>query len=112
MKKTASDTDQTMMTRRKALRRLGSVALFAYSVPALTTLSVAHASSGASNASNASEASDPSDPSDPSDASNASNASSSSGPSSSNGSNPAFDACGEENLADPNYVQCLSDNGF
>ncbi|NDW54299.1 hypothetical protein [Aliiroseovarius sp. PrR006] len=76
--------DDKVFSRRKALTRIGGLALAAYSVPALTTLSAAHASSAPSAASAASEASDPSPASDPSEASEPSEASvpsESSGPS-------------------------------
>jgi len=104
--KTNNEADASTMTRRKALSRLGGVAFMAYSIPALTTLSVAHASSGASNSSNASEASEASE------ASTASEASSSSGPSKSSGSSAGLDSCGAENLTDPDYVDCQADNGL
>ena len=49
MKKT--DAPEQVITRRKALGRIGLFATAAYTVPAFATLSMAHASSGASSAS-------------------------------------------------------------
>lgn len=76
--------DTPDLSRRRALTRIGSIALAAYSVPAFTTLSAAHASSsGASAPSAPSEPSAPSAPSAPSSSSGPSRSSSSSSSSSS-----------------------------
>lgn len=98
-----SDTSEQVISRRKALGRIGLFATAAYTVPAFTTLSMAHASSNASSSSDAST---------PSDASGSSAASTPSGASSSD----IGKVCGVENLdATPEgalYAQCLIDNGF
>ena len=64
-----SDATEQVLTRRKALGRIGLFATAAYTVPAFATLSMAHASSGASDASDASDSSAASDASDASTAS-------------------------------------------
>jgi len=100
-----SDTSEQVISRRKALGRIGLFATAAYTVPAFATLSMAHASSGVSEASEASE---------PSEASEASDASTASGPSISIPSNVEAVCTGNgltADLADPEYVQCLIDNG-
>lgn len=74
------NTDKTL-SRRKALTRIGGVAFAAYTIPAFTMLSVAHASSGVSSSSEASDASDASDASEPSDTSTPSGVTSPTGPS-------------------------------
>ena len=56
-------TDDTVLNRRKALARIGTFALAAYTVPALTTLSAAHASSSSSSSSTPSTPSASSGPS-------------------------------------------------
>lgn len=76
--KMTDNTDKTL-SRRKALTRIGGVAFAAYTIPAFTMLSVAHASSGVSASSEASDASDASDASEPSDTSTPSDASTPSG---------------------------------
>ena len=63
------------LSRRALLTRIGGLAAAAYTVPAFTTMSMAHASSGSSAASSNSSASSPSEPSEPSEASEASDAS-------------------------------------
>jgi hypothetical protein len=73
-------SEEETFSRRKALSRIGAFATAAYTIPAMTTLSIAHASdaskaSKASKASEPSEASEPSDPSAPSEPSMASGAS-------------------------------------
>ena len=75
-----NNTDKTL-SRRKALTRIGGVAFAAYTIPAFTMLSVAHASSGVSATSEASDASDASDSSEPSDTSTPSGVTSPTGPS-------------------------------
>lgn len=52
-----SDATEQVLTRRKALGRIGLFATAAYTVPAFATLSMAHASSGASSASDGASAS-------------------------------------------------------
>lgn len=55
-----SNTNEQVLSRRKALGRIGLFATAAYTVPAFATLSMAHASSGASGTSGASSNSGPS----------------------------------------------------
>ena len=64
------------LSRRKMLARIGTLAAAAYTVPAFTTMSMAHASDGGSAASEQSAASSMSEASEASDASEASEASS------------------------------------
>lgn len=110
-----TNEDKTVLTRRKALTRLGVFAVAAYTIPAVTTLSMAHASSGGSAASAASGGSSnsgnsgPSDASDPSAGSDPSTASTASGV---DDDDDPSDVCGPENLDDPDYVTCLEDNGY
>jgi|LGOV01.1.fsa_nt_gb hypothetical protein len=120
-----SDTSEQVISRRKALGRIGLFATAAYTVPAFATLSMAHASSGASGSSDSSGSSDPSITSDPSvaseasvasDPSVASAASPASGPSAPSPSD-VEKACGVENLdADTpegaDYAECLITNGW
>lgn len=86
------------LSRRKLLGRIGLLAAAGYSVPALTTLSMAQAGSGASGGSR-------------------NNGGGNSGPSG-GVATPAADpttvaaTCGPENLNDPAYLQCLVNNGF
>jgi predicted metal-binding membrane protein len=101
-----SDATEQVITRRKALGRIGLFATAAYTVPAFATLSMAHASSGASGTSTASEASTSSDASDASDASAASEASTASGPSASG----VEATCGLP--GDEGYDACLIENGW
>lgn len=63
-----SEVNNKTLSRRKALARIGLFAAVAYTVPAFTTLSIAHAS-GSSDASDASDSSDASDTSDVSETS-------------------------------------------
>ncbi|MCK4861859.1 MAG: hypothetical protein KAS85_08130 [Rhodobacteraceae bacterium] len=105
-----SDATEQVITRRKALGRIGLFATAAYTVPAFATLSMAHASSNASSTSSASGNSDASDASDASDPSVAS------GPSISipSAAELACDKTGRgivgNDLTDSDYVQCLIDN--
>jgi len=106
MKKPAAP--EQVLSRRKALGRIGLFATAAYTVPAFATLSMAHASSGVSNASDGS-----SDASEASEASEASTPSVASGPSISIPS--AVEAtCSQDgvtaDLTNPDYVRCLIDN--
>lgn len=110
-----SETSEQVITRRKALGRIGLFATAAYTVPAFATLSMAHASSNASSTSSASDGT--SDASGSSDASGTSGASDTSGPSISVPSDVEA-LCSEGELAsvagdltNPEYVQCLIDNG-
>ena len=102
-----SDNSEQVISRRKALGRIGLFATAAYTVPAFATLSMAHASS---NASSSSDASGSSNSSSSSDASSSSNASTPSGASSSD----VEEVCGVENPdATPEeaavYTQCVID---
>ena len=87
------------LSRRKMLARIGTLAAAAYTVPAFTTMSMAHASDGGSAASANSSASSPSEPSEPSEASGASSSSSGASSSSSSASLPS------------NSEDCLEDGG-
>lgn len=102
-----SDTNEQVLSRRKALGRIGLFATAAYTVPAFATLSMAHASSGASSTSSASVSTSGASVSGPSV----------SGPSISVPSSVEA-LCSEGELAtvagdltNPQYVQCLVDNG-
>ncbi len=120
------EKDTKTISRRKAFARLGGMALAVYTVPAVTTLSMAQASSGVSSVSNGnSSVSNTSTPSDSSassvsTASGATTPSVASAPSSpSVASKPSVpstqdvvDICGPENLDDPTYTNCLIENGF
>ena len=88
-----SSSPENPINRRKLLRRLGSLAVVAYSVPAVTMLSAAHASSGASS---------------PSKASSPSVASNSSGPSSSDDSQMMYD-CGPNGVDAQDPTRCPPD---
>jgi uncharacterized membrane protein len=99
-------TKTNALSRRKLLGRIGLLAAAGYTVPALTTLSMAQAGSGASGGGSSA-------PSAPSN--------SNSGPSAGAGGGQTlvdpqaqakFDACGVENLNDPAYLQCLVAAGF
>ena len=105
-------TKTNALSRRKLLGRIGLLAAAGYTVPALTTLSVAHAGSGASNSSGTSAASA---------GVSVSSASTSSGPSSSTSPPPTTTStsptvveatCGAKDMNDPVYLQCLVDNRF
>ena len=104
------------LSRRKLLGRIGLLAAAGYSVPALTTLSMAQAGSGASGGGNSSGGNGGGKNSAPSAPSN--NSAPSAGPSNSGTGGTATDpavvaaTCGAENLNDPVYLQCLVDNGF
>ncbi len=89
----------TQLSRRALFARIGGLAAAAYTVPAFTTMSMAHASSGASAASAGSansSASSPSEPSEASDASDASAASEASAASDASGASLASSASGCE----------------
>lgn len=107
-----SDTNEQVLSRRKALGRIGLFATAAYTVPAFATLSMAHASSGASSTSSASVSTSGASVSGPSVS-----GPSVSGPSISVPSSVEA-LCSEGELAtvagdltNPQYVQCLVDNG-
>jgi len=111
------------LSRRKLLGRIGLLAAAGYSVPALTTLSMAHAGSGASGGGSSSGGNSSGASNSGASNSGASNSgASNSGPSGAGGGNgggttapdpTAVEAtCGAENLNDPTYLQCLVDNGF
>jgi len=105
------------LSRRKLLGRIGLLAAAGYSVPALTTLSMAQAGSGASGGGGNSSGGKNSAPSAPSNNSAPSAGPSNSGTGGGTGgtaTDPAVVAatCGAENLNDPVYLQCLVDNGF
>jgi len=70
-----SDEIEKKLSRRKAMTRLGGAALAAYTIPAFTMLSAAHAASSVSASSAPSPASTASPASAPSSASGASTAS-------------------------------------
>ncbi len=115
-------TEKDTLSRRKMLTRIGLLAATSYTVPALTTLSMAQAGSGASSSTGggggSSSASVPSAPSAPSSASTPSVGSDDTGGTGGGGGTTGTDpavieaTCGPENLDDPNYLQCLIDNGF
>ncbi len=90
------------LSRRKLLGRIGLLAAAGYSVPALTTLSMAQAGSGASGGG----------------ASGGGDSGPSNGPSNGGTATTAADpavvtaTCGPESLNDPVYLQCLVTNGF
>jgi hypothetical protein len=87
------ETKTNALSRRKLLGRIGVLAAAGYTVPALTTLSMAQAGSGASGGGDR-------------------------GGASGGAATPAPNAaavaavCGPENLNDPVYLQCLVTNGF
>ena len=106
------------LSRRAALLRIGALAGAAYTVPAFTTVSMAHASgasgSSASSASSESSASSQSSPSSQSSASSAaSQSSASSGVSRPSGpvADPVVNQCFESTNTDASFNQCLTDNG-
>ncbi|MCF6272634.1 MAG: hypothetical protein L3J37_05495 [Rhodobacteraceae bacterium] len=122
------DTKNEPLSRRKMLGRIGMIAAASYTIPAFTTLSAAQAGSNSSSNSGSSN-SGPSN-SGPSNSGPSNSGPSNSGPSNSGPSNSGpsgaeggpvtdtdtaptrADLCGTENLDDPNYLQCLLDNGF
>ncbi len=87
------ETKTAALSRRKLLGRIGVLAAAGYTVPALTTLSMAQAGSGASGGGRSEGASGGA-------ATPAPNA------------NAVAAVCGPENLNDPAYLQCLVANGF
>lgn len=105
-------TKTTTLSRRKLLGRVGLLAVAGYSVPALTTLSMAHAGSGASGGSSSGSSNSGS-----SNSGSSNSGASNSGPSGAGTGAPATPAetgaiCGAEDLNSPTYLQCLVDNGL
>lgn len=100
------------LSRRKLLGRIGLLAAAGYSVPALTTLSMAQAGSGASGGGASGGGSDSGSDSDSGPSNGPSN--SGTGGTGTTATDPAVvaAACGPENLNDPAYLQCLVTNGF
>ena len=100
------------LSRRKLLGRIGILAAAGYTVPALTTLSMAQAGSGASASGGSNSGG--------SNSGGSNSGASNSGPSGAGGGGgttapdpTAVEAvCGPEALNDPTYLQCLVDNGF
>ena len=91
---TKTTKSEAVLSRRKMLGRIGILAAVGYTVPAFTTLSMAHASGASAGGSTGSGAS-------------------TSTPSTSTPSASAVEAtCGPANPGDPDYDQCLVDNGF
>ncbi len=118
-------TKMTPLSRRKLLGRIGVLAAAGYTIPALTTLSMAQAGSGASGGGDSSgggsSAPSSSGPSTSTSAPSNNRRNRNSGPSNAGGTgggagttSPATVAatCGAENLNDPTYLQCLVNNGF
>lgn len=110
-------TKTTTLSRRKLLGRVGLLAVAGYSVPALTTLSMAHAGSGASGGSSSGGSSSGSSNSGASNSGSSNSGASNSGPSGAGTGAPATPAetgaiCGPEDLNSPTYLQCLVDNGL
>ena len=109
-----SETSEQVITRRKALGRIGLFATAAYTVPAFATLSMAHASSNASSTSSASDGT--------SDASGTSGSSDTSAPSVASGPSISIPSAAElacdkngfgvvgNDLTNEEYVQCLINN--
>ena len=109
------------LSRRKLLGRIGLLAAAGYTVPALTTLSVAQAASSASGGGSSASASASASASEQSAAREASASASEASSSGASGTSPdsvptdpavVEAVCGTENLDDPAYVQCVVDNGF
>ena len=114
---TKTTKSEAVLSRRKMLGRIGILAAAGYSVPAFTTLSMAHASgtSGASTSgASASGASTSGASTSGASTSGASTSgASTSAPSTSAPSASAVEAaCGPANPGDTTYDQCLIDNGF
>ena len=109
-----SDTSEQVISRRKALGRIGLFATAAYTVPAFATLSMAHASSGASSASSGASSGTSGASSGASGASSGTSAAST--PSAASPSD-VEETCGAEDLdtttqEGADYAQCLIDNGW
>ncbi len=103
------------LSRRKLLGRIGILAAAGYSVPALTTLSMAQAGSGASGGGkNSGGGGDDAAPSAGPSNSGTDDTGSTGGTGGGTATDPAvvLATCGPENLNDPVYLQCLVDNGF
>ncbi len=104
-------TEKDALSRRKLLGRIGLLAAAGYSVPALTTLSMAQAGSGASGGGNGGGNDDNGGPSSGNDDGGTGTGTGTGGTTT---ADPALvlATCGPENLNDPVYLQCLIDNGF
>ncbi len=131
-------TKTDALSRRKLLGRIGLLAVAGYTVPALTTLSMAQAEGGPSGGGGDNSSHDGNDSSNDSSHDNShddnSNDNSSNddntpsgapssapgntpntgGPVTDSGADPALvkATCGAQNLNDPTYLQCLVANGF
>lgn len=102
-----SDATEQVISRRKALGRIGLFATAAYTVPAFATLSMVHASSsGASSASDGASGATSSQSESNSAPSAQSDVSTPSDPSPSD----VEETCGSPE--DAGYLQCLKDNGW
>jgi len=111
-------TKTDALSRRKLLGRIGLLAAAGYTIPALTTLSVAQAGSGPSGG-GASGGSTSGGSTSGGSTSGGASSSNNSGPSGAGGqminnnNNAAkLAACGPEDLNSTVYMQCLIDNGF
>ena len=92
------DTQTDALSRRKLLGRIGVLAVAGYTVPALTTLSMARASGGGGRGiERGGEAGEAGEGGRAVPAPNAA---------------AKAAKCGKEKLNDPVYLQCLVDNGF
>ena len=103
-------TKTTTLSRRKLLGRIGLLAAAGYTVPALTTLSVAHAASGASNGGSTSGGSTSGASASGASTSGASTSgASTSGPSGSPADPAVIEAaCGTPNAGNAAYDACVA----
>jgi len=109
---TKTTKSEAVLSRRKMLGRIGILAAAGYSVPAFTTLSMAHAS-GTSGASTSGASASGASTSGASTSGASTSGASTSAPSTSAPSASAVEAaCGPANPGDTTYDQCLIDNGF
>ena len=109
---TKTTKSEAVLSRRKMLGRIGILAAAGYSVPAFTTLSMAHAS-GTSGASTSGASTSGASTSGASTSGASTSGASTSAPSTSAPSASAVEAaCGPANPGDTTYDQCLIDNGF
>jgi len=109
---TKTTKSEAVLSRRKMLGRIGILAAAGYSVPAFTTLSMAHAS-GTSGASTSGASTSGASTSGASTSGASTSGASTSAPSTSAPSASAVEAaCGPANPGDTGYDQCLVDNGF
>lgn len=102
------------LSRRKLLGRIGLLAAAGYSVPALTTLSMAQAGSGASGGGAGGGDNDVNHGRDNGNDDGGNDDRGTGGNNAGTTTDPAVIAatCGPENLNDPVYLQCLVTNGF